>query len=159
VHISVSVGWLGAAAAYLVLDLTGAASRDVQTLRGAWVAMGSITSLVLVPLSLLSLLTGIVISMGTKWGLFRHWWVVISLMLTIAALLVLLSETGYIRHAAAIAADPAAPAEAILALPGTLPHSIGGIVVLLVIQTLNVYKPRGLTAYGWRMRQQGRPRR
>jgi hypothetical protein len=104
-------------------------------------------------LALLSLLTGLVVSLGTKWGLFRHWWVLISLLLTLFAVVVLLSESGHISRTAAIAADPATSAEAILTLPNTLPHSIGGIVVLLVIQTMNVYKPRGLTAYGWRMQQ------
>jgi hypothetical protein len=152
-HIGFSVGWLGAAAAYLALDWTVATSRDVQTLRSAWIAMGSIASQVIFPLALLSLLTGLVVSLGTKWGLFRHWWVLISLLLTLFAVVVLLSESGHISRTAAIAADPATSAEAILTLPNTLPHSIGGIVVLLVIQTMNVYKPRGLTAYGWRMQQ------
>ena len=43
-----------------------------------------------------------------------------------------------------------------LAVPGTLPHSVGGLLVLLVIQVLNVYKPKGLTPYGWRKQQERR---
>jgi hypothetical protein len=43
---------------------------------------------------------------------------------------------------------------------GDLLHAGGGLAILLVIATLNVYKPRGLTPYGWRVqmrRQRGDP--
>ncbi len=95
-------------------------------------------------------------SLGTRWGLFRHWWVVISLLLTVAATLVLLSEAGVISHTAAIAADPATTDTELRALPPTLPHWVGGLGVLLVIQVMNVYKPQGLTPYGWRKQQEER---
>lgn len=39
-------------------------------------------------------------------------------------------------------------------LGSTLVHSVGGTVVLLVNMWLNVYKPRGLTPYGWRKQQE-----
>ena len=32
----------------------------------------------------------------------------------------------------------------------------GGLLVLLVITVLNVYKPRGLTPYGWRKQEESR---
>lgn len=57
---------------------------------------------------------------------------------------------------AAIAADPATTVAELRGLPPTLPHSVGGLVVLLVIQVMNVYKPRGLTPYGWRKQQEER---
>jgi hypothetical protein len=41
-------------------------------------------------------------------------------------------------------------------LGGDLLHPGLGLVVLLVIQVLNVYKPRGLTRYGWRKQQEQR---
>jgi hypothetical protein len=152
-HLSCSVGWLGAVAAYLTLDVTVAITDDAQMLRAAWVAMGLVVSWAIVPLAFASLVTGTVMSLGTKWGLFRHWWVVISLLLTIAATLVLLSEAGVISHAAAIAADPTTSDIELRGLAPTLPHSVGGLAVLLVIQVMNVYKPQGLTPYGWRKQQ------
>jgi hypothetical protein len=152
-HLSCSVGWLGAVAAYLTLDVTVAITDDAQMLRAAWVAMGLVVSWAIVPLAFASLVTGIVMSLGTRWGLFRHWWVVISLSLTIAAALVLLSEAGVISHAAAIAADPTTSDVELRGLAPTLPHSVGGLAVLLIIQVMNVYKPQGLTPYGWRKQQ------
>ena len=156
VHLTFSIGWIGAVAAYLTLDLTVATSQDPGTIRSAWIAMGVITARAIVPLAIASLFTGLVMGLGTKWGLFRHWWVLISLVLTIFATVVLLSESGLIGHNAAIAADPATADHEVRALTSTLPHSAGGMAVLLVVQVLNLYKPRGLTRYGWRKQQDAR---
>jgi hypothetical protein len=158
-HLTVSVGWLGAVGAYLALDLTAATSQDADLVRAVWIAMGLIVSSVIVPLSLVSLLTGLVMALGTKWGLVRHWWVLISFVLTVIATFVLLSEAGVVRATAAIAADPASSDQVVLALQPTLLHSAGGTLVLLVIQVLNVYKPQGVTPYGWRKQQEERRRR
>lgn len=156
VHITSSVGWIGAVIAYLSLDVTTATSQDAQTLHSAWSAMELIARYVIVPLALASLLTGLVMSLGTKWGLFRHYWVLISLMLTLFAITVLLSETPQISRIADIAADPTTSRDMLRALPSTLVHSVGGIGILLVIQVLNVYKPKGLTPYGWRKQHEQR---
>lgn len=149
-HIMVSVGWIGAVAAYLPLDVAAATSEDAPTLRAAYVAMEWIAWCAIVPLALAALLTGLVISLGTPWGLFRHYWVLISFVLTVGAVVVLLAETRVIGHFAATAASPTTSDGDLRALGNTLPHSIGGLVVLLVIMVLNVYKPRGLTPYGQR---------
>jgi len=155
-HITLAVGWIGAVASYIALDVAVATSQDAQTLRAAYLAMELIAWYVIVPLTLASLLSGLVMSLGTKWCLFRHYWVLISLLLTIVATVVLLVETQTISDLAAIAADPRTPGEDLRALGSTLFHSVGGTVVLVVILMLNVYKPRGMTRYGWRKQQQER---
>jgi MFS family permease len=156
VHLALSVGWIGAVAAYIALDVATATSQDAQTLRTAYLAMDSVARSVIVPLALASLLTGLIMSLGTTWGLFRHYWVLISLLLTMVATVVLLVETQTISHLADVAADPATSGEDLRALPSTLVHSLGGTVVLLVILVLNVYKPRGMTRYGWRKQDEQR---
>lgn len=158
-HLTVSIGWLGAVAAYLALDLTTAMAQDAQTLRAAYVAMATVTRYVIVPLAFASLLTGIVISVATKWGLFRHYWVVISFVVTTIATLVLLVETRTINSLAEIAADPKRSAAEVRMLPSTLAHSVGGTVVLLLILVLNIYKPIGLTRYGLRKQEEQRLKR
>jgi uncharacterized membrane protein len=155
-HITSSVGWIGAVAGYIALDVAAATSQDAQTLRAAYLAMELIAWYVIVPLALASLLTGLVMSVGTKWGLFRHYWVLISLLLTIIATIVLLVETQTISYFADIAADPTTSGDDLRALGSTLVHSVGGTVVLLVILVLNVYKPRGMTRYGWRKQDEQR---
>jgi hypothetical protein len=89
-------------------------------------------------------------ALGTKWGLFRHYWVLISLLLTAIATGVLLVETRTIYRFEVIASDPGTSADALRILGNTLPHSVGGTVVLLFVLVLNLYKPRGMTRYGQR---------
>ena len=156
VHLAVSVGWIGAVAAYTALDLTAATSADAGTLRAAYFGMGLIAGSVIVPLALAALITGLVVSIGTKWGLLRHWWVLISLVLTVFATVVLVVETGTIASYAVVAADTAASEAELRALGSTLVHSVGGTLVLLVVLVLNVYKPPGLTPYGWRKQREER---
>lgn len=158
IHLGVSVGWIGAVAAYLALDISAAASQDPQTLRAAYVAMDLIVRFVVVPVAIASFLTGLVMSLGTRWGLFRHYWVVISLVLTVFATVALLSETRTVSAYASVASDPSTSLEELRSLGTTLVHSLGGMTVLLVILVLNVYKPRGMTRYGWRKQNQ-EPRR
>ena len=155
VHLTVSVGWIGAVAAYLALDVTATTGHDPQRLRAAYLGMEAVAGNVIVPLAVASLVSGVVMSLGTKWGLFRHYWVLISFVLTTVATAVLLVEMRAIRGLAALAAAPATTPDELRALGGTLPHSIGGIVVLLVVLVLNLYKPRGLTSYGWRRQESG----
>lgn len=154
IHLMCSVGWPGAVVAYLALDLTVATSQDPQLVRAAWIAMGMITSSVIVPLALASLVTGVIMALGTRWGLFRHWWVLISLLLTVLAILVLVGETRLITSVATMAADPTTADDLVLSRPPTLLHSVGGLAVLAVIQVLNVFKPQGLTPYRWRKQEE-----
>jgi hypothetical protein len=112
--------------------------------------MDVIARSVIVPLAFASLGTGLVMSLGTKWGLFRHYWVLFSLAMTTIATIVLVLEVPTIGYLADVAADPSTSSEALRALPSTLPHSVGGTVVLLLVLVLNVYKPRGMTRYGQR---------
>ena len=153
VHIGASVAWIGAVVAYLPLDVLAATSDDPARLRAAYLGMQLIARWALVPLAVAALVTGVAISLGTPWGLFRHYWVVLSLALTVLAYVVLRVETRVIDAHAAVAADPASTDAAVVALTHTLPHSVGGLVVLLVVLALNVYKPRGLTRHGWRKQQ------
>ena len=150
VHIAVSVAWIGAVAAYLALDLVATTGDDPATLRAAYVSMALIARRVIVPLAAAALLTGIVVALGGRWGLFRHYWVIVSLVATIAATAVLLIELATIDRLAEIASDPATSADDLRSLGGTLVHSVGGSAVLVGVLALNIYKPRGLTRYGWR---------
>jgi hypothetical protein len=155
-HLSISIGWFGAAVAYVALDIAATTGHDPLMLRSAYLGMDLIVRSVIAPLAIAALVTGLVMSLGTRWGLLRHWWVVISLILTLFAVVVLLVETRVISALALVAADPAASTDRLRSLGGTLVHSVGGLAVLLVILVLNVYKPRGLTPYGWRKQQEER---
>ena len=88
-HVTSSVGWLGATAAFLPLAVAAVTSSNAVVVRSAYVAMNVIGLYVLVPLSVAAFVTGVVQSVGTKWGLFKHYWVVAKLALTTGATLLM----------------------------------------------------------------------
>jgi hypothetical protein len=92
-HVTASVGWLGAVVTFLALSIAGLTSQNPQTVRGAYLVMELIGWVVLVPLSLASLLTGLVCSLGSIWGLIRHYWVLFKLAINLVASIVLLLYT------------------------------------------------------------------
>ena len=151
-HLTFSVGWIGAVIAYLALGVAAVTTTDKQTIRAAWTAMELTGWYVIVPLALASLITGVVMALATKWGLFRHYWVVISFVLTLFATAVLLLHMQTVSSTAEVAQQ--VDGAALEALGGDLAHPGIGLVVLLVIQVLNLYKPQGMTRYGWRKQQQ-----
>jgi hypothetical protein len=153
-HLTCSVGWIGAVVAYLALGVSAATSQDPQVIRAAWIAMELTGWFVIVPLALAALLTGLVMSLITPWGLLRHYWVLIALVLTIVAAVVLLLHMPTVSSLADVAR--AADGAGLRRLGGDLSHPGLGLVVLLVITVLNVYKPRGMTRYGWRKQQEQR---
>jgi hypothetical protein len=147
-HLTFSIGWIGAVVAYLALGVAAGTSQDTQTVRAAWTAMELTGWFAIVPLAITSLLTGLVMALGTKWGLFRHYWVLISFGLTLFATVILLLHMPDVSSTAG-AAQRLEGAD-LDRLGGDLFHPGVGLVVLLVIQVLNMYKPRGMTRYGWR---------
>jgi hypothetical protein len=156
VHLTASVGWIGAVVGYLALGVAAVTSQDARTVRAAWIAMELTGWSAIVPLALAALLTGLVVSLGTPWGLFRHYWVLISLVLTVVSTVVLLLHMPTVSSLADVARE--ADGASLGGLGGDLFHPGVGLLVLLAITVLNVYKPRGLTPYGWRKQQEERAR-
>lgn len=153
-HVATSVGWLGAVAGFLALTVVGLSSRDVQMVRAVYLTAEPVTWFAIVPLALASLATGLVQSLGTPWGLFRHYWVVFKLLLTVLATIVLMQYTQTVSYFAGVAAVP--DRADLSGLRSYLLHSGGALLVLLVTTALSVYKPRGLTRYGQRKQHERR---
>ena len=150
-HVTFTVGWLGAVAGFLALAITGLTSEDTQIVSAVYIAMDIVTRFVIVPLSLVPLLlTGPILSLGTPWGLFRHYWILVKLVINILSTLILLVHVEPIRYLSRVASE------------GMLSHtdyslqvqmvfaSAAGLLALVVATGLAVYKPRGMTSYGWR---------
>ena len=148
-HVVSSVGWLGAVASFLALAIIGMTSHDAETVRAVYLAAEPITWFVLVPLAFASLLTGLAQSLGTTWGLFRHYWVVFKLVITVVATTVLLVYMRTFGVMADVAADDGA-ALAAARNPSPVVHAVAALVLLVAATVLAVFKPRGLTPYGRR---------
>ncbi|PDT10225.1 hypothetical protein [Rhizobium sp. M1] len=151
VHIVSSVGSLGAVAAFLALAVAGLSSENDRLVRSAYVATDVLARVVVVPLVLASLLSGLVQSLGTKWGLFRHYWVLAKLLLTLlVAVVLLLQVKGIVYVAVESLESPVSNTDLLDLRRSLVVHAAGGLVVLLVTTALSVCKPRGMTRYGWR---------
>lgn len=110
---------------------------------------------VLVPLALATLATGLLQAFGTPWGLLRHGWVVVTLGLTLLSTAVLLAYTSTLGALAEAARDPGGH---LGLLPSASPvlHASAALVVLVAAAALSVFRPRGLTRYGWGRQQAAR---
>jgi len=151
-HVACSVGWLGAVVGSLGLAIAGLASQDAATVRAVYIAMDVSGWFVLVPLSVAALVTGLVQSFGTRWGLFRHYWVIVKLAITVLATLVLLLYTQTLGSLAELARESTAAGTAVAGVRSASPllHAAAALVLLVVATALAVYKPPGTTRFGRR---------
>lgn len=150
-HVTISISWMGAVASFLALAIAGLTSAEPRLVRAAYLAMELISWFVIVPLCSAALLTGLLQSLGTPWGLFRHYWTLVKLMLTTGATLLLVVHLRPILRMAALAAEAdLAPGD----YGGLRMQLVGdaalALVVLLATATLGIYKPWGRTRYGLR---------
>jgi hypothetical protein len=154
-HIVTSVGWVGAVAAFLALALAGLASSNEQLARASYIAMDLTYRSVVVPLGLASPMTGIVSSLGTEWGLVRHYWVLVKLLITVPAVFLMLVHVQPVKQMAQAAATDTLSGVGPAALPIQLvAYAATALLALLVATALSTYKPRGKTPYATRELQE-----
>jgi hypothetical protein len=139
-HVLSSVGWFGIAVGVAVAGLAAAATDDASLAHALYRTMGTAPWLS-IPVGLLGIATGAVLSLGTSYGLIRHWWVVAKIAIAVAVVTTDAVIVARVAHDAALTGSPAGP------LYGS---TIAHVVVLAVATVLSVVKPRGRTAWGRR---------
>jgi hypothetical protein len=108
-HVTFSVGWLGAVAAFLVLSIVGLSNHDAEMVSGAYLSMDLISRFVIIPMCFAALATGLLQALGTPWGLFRYYWIVMKFGLAIfATIALLIHQFGVMAVAAKRASGSAA---------------------------------------------------
>lgn len=148
-HVVASVGWLGAVTAFLALAVIGLRTDDAGTLAAMYRALDPLARLVVLPLGVAALATGIAQSLGTPWGLVRHHWVLAKLALTLAATGLLILHLSPIADAADTAHSPELDAAALGDLRRQLVvYAVGALAALLAATALSVFKPAGRTRWG-----------
>jgi hypothetical protein len=153
VHVISSVGWLGIHLGNIVFVMVGLLTSDPATQRTAFLAVELLGGIVLIPISLLAFTTGVILGLGTKWGLVRHWWVLTKFVLTLVPVflipLSLLPGYGELADAVRLAPDGQ------LADVGSHGSSMVGAAVVsttmyVTSTVLSVFKPWGRTRWGKR---------
>jgi hypothetical protein len=148
-HIATSTGWLGAVAAFLALAIAGLNSPHQETVRSAYLAMPLVTWSVIAPLAFAALFTGLALSLGTKWGLTRYYWVMAKLLINSVAIPILLLHTRIISEVANAAAKGNLSKADLHGLRVQLVIvAVAALLALLAALALSVYKPRGMTPFG-----------
>lgn len=154
-HVVSSVGWLGTVLAFLALSIVGVASDDPERVRGIYLAAEPLAWFAIVPLSLAAFVTGVVQGIGSQWGLFRYYWVVVKFGLTVFAIVILLQYLATVASVTEVARDPSAGIDDVRSASYVL-HAGVGLALLVVTTVLSIYKPRGLTPYGYRQLEKQR---
>ncbi|MFF5262753.1 hypothetical protein ACFY4C_27795 [Actinomadura viridis] len=146
-HVISSMTWLGLDIGLLMLSVTGFVTDDPVTRRAAYLSMNMIGDTLLVPASLLALATGILLGIGTAWGLVRYRWVLIKLVVTIvtATLTIFALRSGLHEAAAGVMADPPSAGEAGV---GLLAAPLVSLTCYIAMTALSVFKPWGRTRWG-----------
>jgi hypothetical protein len=157
-HITASVGWIGAVAAFLVLAGVELSTQNALLVRGTFLSMDVIAWTMILPLSLASLLTGLILGLFTKWGLLSYYWVLAKLLVNLLASIILLMYVQSLGPLASVAAASTVSGADLLSLKGSdsVIHSGVALVALLVAIIFSVYKPRGMTRYGQRKQDEQR---
>ncbi|MFE4174287.1 DUF2269 domain-containing protein [Streptomyces sp. NPDC056909] len=143
IHVATSVGWLGLTLGLLTLGVTAFVTNDPATTRTAYQAMKILVDWPVIPVALLALISGLVLSLGTPWGLVRYWWVWIKFWLT----LITFGATVFaLRPVIHEAAATGIPDSSLVAAPSVATSAY------LLMTAISVLKPWGLTRHGRRLR-------
>lgn len=157
IHVVCSVGWLGAGAANLVLSVTAVATDQVILRHACYLLIERLDYALVIPLAFSSLITGVVISVATKWGLLRHWWVLVKLVLTIVVILFSTFGVGVFveRNIAATTANPLVPSPL---GPALVVGAVLNLVAFLFMTRISISKPWPRTPWAGAPDSQGKLR-
>lgn len=141
IHIVSAVGWLGIELCVLGLTVIAFGTDDAGTVRLAHDAATLLAETFFLPATVLMLLSGVVLGLGTKWGLVRYYWVAVKLAIGLALLV-----AGTISLEVALRGVSDHAAESVLT-DGEVISVIGMLSMIalltLVSAVLSVFKPWG----------------
>jgi hypothetical protein len=151
IHVTSSVGFFGSVAAFLSLSIAGYVSGNEMIARSSYLSMEWMAWYVIVPLCVASFVSGIAQSLGTPWGLIRHYWIIVKLCISLLSAAVLVLHMRPIAYMAERAMEGAVSGGSFDSLRIQLIANAGMAALALVMATvLSVYKPKGITRYAAR---------
>jgi hypothetical protein len=155
-HVVVSLGWMGAGAANVVLAVTAATTASAEVRRVCYHMIDRIDAVLVIPGAFAALVSGIVLSLVTPWGLARYWWVLLKLVLTVAVIVWSTLAVGVwvLESIDATAASPS-PSPVARALSW---GAGANILAFLLMTWASVAKPWGRTPWGGAQRGGGSSR-
>jgi len=145
-HIGVSGAWLGVVAVLAALAVAAGGRDGLAAMRADLAAMDFLVTALMPPLAVGTLVTGVILSLGTKWGVLRYRWVVVKLVLALAVIVVGVAVTdGTVDHAMATASAASTADEARAAVASLTRTGVAKTAALAAATVLSVFKPWGRT--------------
>jgi uncharacterized membrane protein len=150
VHVAISVAWLGLSMGLLALGITAWTTGDPSLTEASYRAMKVFADWLLAPVAAATLVSGLVLSLGTPWGLAHHRWVWTKFWLTLATTAAtVIALRPEIEHAAAAGV----PDFSLVAAPTV------STTAYLFMTAVSVLKPWGLTRRARRLRERAGSRK
>jgi uncharacterized membrane protein len=150
-HVIFAVGWLGTGFTMLALGIMGFTGSNIQTMRESYVSMERLGDFVVIPVALCAVLTGLLLGLGSRWGLLRHYWVAVKLIVGLGALtLAAFALRARLHEAASLVKKPGASTDiGFVSITLIVAPSVA-LVLYTSNVVLSIFKPWGKTSYGKR---------
>ncbi|MGI5130968.1 hypothetical protein ACQEVB_29475 [Pseudonocardia sp. CA-107938] len=145
VHVVVSLGWMGAGAANVVLAMTAGYTGSADVRRVCYLMIDRIDQFLVIPGAFAALASGVLLSVVTPWGLARYWWVLVKLVLTVAVILYSTFGLG-VWVIESIEATAAGAPESTVAGPLAYGATLN-LVAFLFMTWASIAKPWGTTPW------------
>lgn len=146
-HIIVSVGWLGTAYTKFFLELAAIMAESADVSKALLVAIEKLH--VAFPImAIATIVTGVLLSLGTKWGILKHYWVAVKLVLTIGVISTAIQlDDRFVRQSiSSLSGQKMTPMIPLICLTAAHMLMLGAATVI------SVYKPWGKTWFGRRFK-------
>ena len=151
-HVVLSLGWMGAGAANVVLTSTAAVTGDVELRRACYLLVREIDTWLVIPGAFGALVSGLVLSLVTPWGLATYWWVLLKLGLTVGVIVFSTFSVGvWVEESVLLGTAESPVATALVVGPAA------SLASFLLMTWASVVKPWGRTP--WSRRPVRAPRR
>jgi uncharacterized membrane protein len=134
-HIIASVGLLGDSAGFLAVAIRGASTSDPELAHASYELLAMFSAVFGIPLSVITLLTGVMLGVSSKWGVVRHGWVAAKLGLVVSVMAVGALVIGPASEAMRNGSDGQ---ETVLIVAAAY-----DVLALSLATGLSVYKPGG----------------
>ena len=159
-HIMVSGTWLGVVVAKLALGLAAVATDEPAASGALFAAMQAVNP-AFPPATVGTIVTGVLLSLGTKWGLLRHYWIATKLVLAVGVIATAVRiGDQLVQRTIAAPSGPAADGGTILGIPMApallISLSAAHALMLGAATVISVYKPWGKTWFGRRQTARSR---
>jgi hypothetical protein len=143
-HIASAGSWLGIDVVMGVLVFTSLVRNDTATVALCYQVLGLVAVWPLFAAGLTCLATGIVLGLGSRYGLVRYWWVAAKLVLNLMLTgLVLVALRPGLDELSRVGRELAAGNQVDAALHGMLYPPIVSPIALILALLLAVFKPWG----------------